>query len=271
MFWVIQETLYEAQDFEGLRHLLTVLDLPYVSVRVLRNGRLIEAGASANAPEPVIPTDCPIFVLGTYALSRVAQSRGWTPGALTLEGMDFGACRAGWGDAMLNARAVVGTVRDIAPPSDDCFARPYADSKAFNGQVFTPEAFATWRAQVLAQAPSAVLTPDTVIVVAPVQKIFSEHRFFVVGGRIVTGSLYRRAGQWVTSATVDEDARAFAENQVRRWRPADHFVIDVATVPDGHRIVEVNGLAMSGFYAANVGRLVMALEDFYAPVEREER
>lgn len=265
MFWVIQQGMHEARDFARLRRILKVMELPHVAVRVLKNGRLIASDQTdPAAPEPIVPADQPVFVCGTYALGRLARQRGWNPGALDAAALGFNQCLAGWGEAMLNAHAVCGTVRAIAVPTVPFFARPMEDNKAFNGRTFTPEAFELWRQAVLAKPEPGVLNPDTRLLVAPLKTIFREHRFFVVGGQVVAASVYKQGGQLFVSATVDDDAWAFAQDQVNRWRPMDHFVIDVATLEKGHRIVEVNGLSVSGFYAADVGAIVMAVEDWYA-------
>jgi hypothetical protein len=272
MFWVIQQGMHEEADFARLVRVLELMDLPHVTVRVLKNSQLIEAGQpNPTSSEPSIPSHQPIFVCGTYALGRLARQRGWSPGALDDRLMGFDACLAGWGKAMLNAQGVIGTVRDVTVPATDFFARPVEDSKAFSGQTFTPESFATWRAAVLAKTEPGMLHADTALLVAPLRTIFREHRFFVVGRKVIAGSVYKQGGQLFVSPNVDEEALTFAQAQVRRWKPADHFVIDVATVEDGHRIVEVNGLNVSGFYAANVGDIVMAVEDWYAEDHTQER
>ena len=60
--------------------------------------------------------------------------------------------------------------------------------------------------------------------------------------------------------------------RIAEWQPHDAFVIDVAEVPNLHalrhnldephwlKVVEINTLNSSGFYACNIPKLVMALE-----------
>lgn len=263
MFYVIQQGLYDGDEFELLVHILKRLDLPHVTVRVRADGRLWEVGTAVDAPEPQLPSDTPIFVLGTYALARVARARGWFPGALDSDPLNFSACKEGWGDAMLNAQAQLLPLGEIPPQIAPVFLRPHEDSKAFNGGVQSPDEVRALQEKAIV-SPTAHFHPQTLVVMAPTQQVLREHRFFVVGRQVVTGSLYRQGTLWCTRAEVDDDARQFAQACVDRWSPLPHFVLDVALTPQGHRIVEVNGLNMAGLYASNPGTLVMALEDWYA-------
>lgn len=57
---------------------------------------------------------------------------------------------------------------------------------------------------------------------------------------------------------------------IAKWQPHDAFVLDVCSVPDdgdgwlGIKVVEINTLNSAGFYAANIPKLVMALEDAFS-------
>jgi hypothetical protein len=45
------------------------------------------------------------------------------------------------------------------------------------------------------------------------------------------------------------------------WQPQRAFVLDVAETADGPKIVEINTLNSAGFYAADIQRIVLALEE----------
>ena len=119
--------------------------------------------------------------------------------------------------------------------------------------LFTPEAADTLRENNPALAEARVS-------VSPVRTIMREYRLFFVDGRLVTGSLYRQAGEVVLSGEVDPDAVAYGEAIAQQWSPAEAFVMDIALTDDGYRVIEFNNINSSGFYAADVERYIDAIE-----------
>ena len=97
--------------------------------------------------------------------------------------------------------------------------------------------------------------------------IHAEYRFWVVAGEVATCSMYRRGGQIHYAGDVDQRLGAFVETRIAEWMPHESFVIDVCDTPDGMRIVEINTLNSSSFYAADVQRLVSALQTAYSTGE----
>ena len=79
-------------------------------------------------------------------------------------------------------------------------------------------------------------------------------------GRIVTGSMYRLGHRVVYDPYVPPHCLDFADQMIRQWQPARAFVMDVAETPDGPKIIEINNINCSGFYACNMGRIVDAVE-----------
>lgn len=117
---------------------------------MLRQGGLVRADAPTQNADPDLPSTGPIFACGTYALAQVARARGWIPGAFEAGLLDFDACNAGWGEAMLNHDAQAYPRRALPTPTAPAFVRPHADSKAFSGQLLTPAQLAAWQAERLA-------------------------------------------------------------------------------------------------------------------------
>lgn len=66
----------------------------------------------------------------------------------------------------------------------------------------------------------------------------------------------------VGDAYVPPDAIHFAECAAARWTPASVFVMDVARVDGAWKIVECNCFSGSGFYEADVLRIVRAVSSF---------
>ena len=270
MLWIVQTNLFREDGYARLMDALDRFGLDRVSVKpVPFTLRLLPGDFDSpvavdpeTIPEPPIDGTRKIMVMGSYSLAKVAVARGWSPGAF-LDNTGYGEWSAGWGhERLLNPHAWTGSLRDarLTKPS---FVRPLSDSKSFVGKVYTPEEFSYWQEQVQDLGPDSYVNGETQVLVATPQEIHTETRFFVVDGRLVTGSLYRVGGQVRYSEDVDPSAEAFARSCIADWVPSRAFVLDVALTPDGYRVVEVNAINAAGYYACDLQKLVGAFEDAF--------
>jgi hypothetical protein len=127
---------------------------------------------------------------GSYSMRHEAAAKKWTPGVYDLVHFDFEIQLAKWGEHLLNFGAEVsafGAVRFDSPK----FVRPIDDTKVFAGRVFEPGEFAEWQPKVAALGQAGPLTTSTLVQVSNPQTIFREVRYWVVGGEIVTRSVYK--------------------------------------------------------------------------------
>lgn len=62
----------------------------------------------------------------------------------------------------------------------------------------------------------------------------------------------------------DEVFINYVQDRINEWMPNETFVIHVCNTEKGIKIVEINTLNASGFYAADVQKLVMPLNDAYS-------
>ena len=276
MKFVIQTNIFAEEGFESL---LTAVDrLGHEKVLV----KCIPFDGGLEIVEGRLPLGDrePAIVLGSYTLCRVAKERGWTPGAF-LDGLDFLMQRNFWSDKMLNHDAGVVKLwqaygwlyeRYVNEPF---FLRPYHDSKSFNGGVFDIDQYnnflrGLYKLRDVAtheDPPHAQVTPDTLVCVARKKEIHTETRLWFVWDkqkhwpRVVTASGYKRGTMkyYTSPDQVDPEIIKFAEGLALHWRPSDAFVMDVAQTPIGLKVVEVNCLNSSGWYKADLNKLVQAL------------
>lgn len=257
MYWVLQSEFFNAGAFAFLVETLERFRLPHSIHRVLPRTGVLE-------PDVVPPTEN-VNCLGAYSLRLTAKARGWRPGIFDLGPFGFPEQLAHWGDYMLNADARLGPLREVTLERRS-FVRPIEDNKAFAGRIFEPGDFHDWQARVATGAvPGVFLNGDLVVQVCPVRTIYAEYRFWVIKGRIICASVYKRGDTVLYSDDVPPQGFVFVEAMLELWQPHEAFVVDICTVPDeaggqGFRIVEINTLNCSAFYAADIQKLVEALE-----------
>jgi hypothetical protein len=260
MHWVIQENIYSE---EGLRELVEVLDrhqLSYSTHKVVPfSGELI----------PDINPEGPVVCIGAYSMIRLARARGWTPGVWSNDNFDFEVWRHEWGDRCLNWDAEIYEFDGVSAAhwaGETFFMRPTMDSKAFSGAIFEWSEYQEWRDRVveLGEDDGSTLRAETRVLVSDPKKIMREYRLWVVDREVITASQYKLGDRVVYDANVDSDVLWFGAGVVspmsHNWVPDRAFVLDVGLTENGYKIIEVNSLNAAGLYAANVGKLVEAIE-----------
>lgn len=260
MHWLIQNNMYSEEGFTSLLDALTRLSLPHSVHKVVPFAHVLK-------PEPVISARR-VIVMGTYTLAHIARSRGWEPGSFHNENFDCVIQRARWRERMLNFWADSYRLKDVPFQAYPFFIRPTEDTKAFTGTVMDWIEFDEWRTRVLELRPEdgATMSGETWVSVAPTKEIHREYRLWVIKQRVVTASLYKIGHRKTYAPNVDERVIAFGEEAAQEWSPADAYCLDIADTPEGLRIIEVNNLNSAGFYAADMNKLVMAIEDNFGGV-----
>ncbi|HET8687954.1 MAG TPA: ATP-grasp domain-containing protein, partial [Methanosarcina sp.] len=187
-----------------------------------------------------------------------------------LEPFDFNVQKDNWNDRMLNYDSIVCSFKDAEMPFERAFVRPIHDSKVFAGGIFFKEDLNEWRHKVcvLEEDYGDSLNKNTIVQIASLKNIFSEYRFWVVKGKIITSSLYKMGKSVIYSNQVPEFVTRYVEECIQIWQPHEAFVIDVADTEEGMKIVEINTLNSSGFYAADIQKLVISLEESFNIMEK---
>jgi ATP-grasp domain, R2K clade family 3 len=173
---------------------------------------------------------------------------------------------------MVNAGNCTMTIKEalvylstINIPNHKMFLRPCEDLKSFSGQVMEISEAITWLNSALSISSSSndLLTLDTSIVVAEQKDIQAEWRYFIIGGVIISGSMYRRNGilykEEVTEFSVLEEAQRIAD----KWLPSECCVMDLALVEDEIKVLEFNTINACGFYNHNVNNIIVSLWEYF--------
>jgi hypothetical protein len=257
MHWVLQENLFNEKQYLTVVETLERFGFPYSVHKVIPFvGELV----------PELKLDHKnVICIGSYSLRHCAKKYGWVPGVFDLFDQDFEKQRQHWGQYMLNYDSTVSRFGDAILPQQEMFVRPVNDSKHFSGHVFNKTEFEDWQRRVrdLHEDTGSGLTPDTLVQVAEATMIYSEYRFWIVKNEIVTKSMYKRGDRVIYSPEVDDRFTEFVSKRISEWSPHETFVIDVCDTSDGIKIIEINTLNSSGFYEADVQKLVVKLEEAY--------
>lgn len=246
MKWLIQPTKVEESQCKTLMELLKIADISYDIVYPL-NGEVLNPDKTPY----VYDENETYFVCGSYPLTRnVFKDR--KEAVFSLEDYSFEDWYSIFGkENMVNSNPQIVLAKDIKWTDEEMFVRPLLDTKSFNGGIYNQN----------------TLKFDGVCVVAPIKTIAKEFRFFVIDGNIVCASQYKLNGEIYSSSLVDEPAKEFASEMIKRFQ-FDGYVIDIAQVDNSYKIVELNCLNASGFYEINLTSLINAVTSFY---EKENR
>lgn len=281
MLWIVQKDLWDEAGYVTFVEALDRLDIEYLIIKpVPFTNRIMPADFDSfehdinEVEEPFIDTTQDIMAFGATSLTRIAKARGWYPGTYMNENFTYEKWSEGFGlENILNSDSIVQRLGDHFDLSgfegSNVFVRPVLDSKTFNGEVKSKYDFKDWQQTIkfmeefmtdeLVDIP--MLNKDTIIAVASAKKIYSEYRLFVVNKKIVTGSQYQLGGKLITTANIDARVYHFATKMIYTWMPASAFVMDIADTPDGLKVIEINNINSSGFYAADPQKIIIAIEE----------
>jgi hypothetical protein len=252
MYWILQRNLFNEQAFQSLQDQLVVQQTPHAVVNLR---------PFIHEIEPDVDVQGPVFVCGSTGLRRVARRKGWTPGYFD-DNLDYRLLLRHYGQRMLNHDAQIAPMREACMQGTRAFVRPVSDDKQFAGQLMTNAEFVEWQQRLIAldgESTYTTLTGNDLIVMASPKTLYAEYRFYVVDGQVITGSLYKRGDRVHYDALVDEQVHRFAQECADTWCPNRAFCLDVADTPDGLKVLEINAINSSGFYACNMGKFVHAI------------
>lgn len=264
MHWVIQTDINREQGFIDLLDTLERFNIPHSVIKLIP--------FSSNLPPeermtPVVNPSNPVMVTGSLGMSSLARSMNWSPGTFDNENHDYRVWAPKYAEHCLNAESIISKFGEVEHRWDEFFIRPCGDNKEFNGQVITWDSMHLWQHKVInLKETYTTLNYNTMVVCSPVKTIYREARFFVVEGRVVTGSTYRLSNKTFISAEVPPSMTDFAQKMVDLYQPSEAFVIDIALVENNYnieeyKVIEINCINGSGFYAIDIQKFVMAIEN----------
>jgi hypothetical protein len=230
---------------------------------------LIPFSREITSDEPLVGTD--FIPYGSTLLTALVSELGWKGCSFDLSRFNYEASVANRDD-MLNDNLVmtiedtIAFCRHLFDPYELMFIRPSEDLKQFAGQVIEAKECADWLedAMLCDTAGSYKLDANTKVVVAKPKNIQAEWRWFVVGGKVIDGSMYRCRNQLLKKHETDPIVIAEAQTFADKWLPDPCCVMDLALVDNELKVIEFNCINSSGFYNHNVNDIFAALYEYHS-------
>ena len=260
MHWIIESNLINTGSYKELLDTLVNKSIPFTIVKLSADKKRIlpyNFSLKANEDEEYINFKyINNIVLGTHDLVLIAQNKAWIPGAFLNANFDHQIIVENWGNHLLNYDGKIKKIRDIKEFTEKFFIRPTNDSKIFDGLIVDFDSFIDWKEKIRTNNISS----GTQVLISTVKEILAEYRLFIVGGKIITGSQYRKNNHTVHNPIIPNETLYFATHILQLWQPAKAFTVDIALTNEGHKVIEINCINSSEFYASDMAKVVNAIE-----------
>lgn len=256
MLWVIEKNMFYANDqMQFIDYLKNNLK-PHLLVDVIPFTHEV-------IPMPKITNN--IVVMGSTLLVKVAKERGWGPGVWISNYHSMAMYNEIFKHDMLNFESIIMKFKDIKF-TDRKFIRPVEDLKLFNGQIVHSDNLNQWKDYVVSYANGAdvTITDNTEVLIAPVQLIKEEYRFFIINKNIVTGCQYNINGNNIYNSNVPKHIELEAQKWANIYTPSVAVVMDVAITDKNElKIIEFNNFNSAGLYACDVEKIILGIESLF--------
>jgi hypothetical protein len=261
MQFLIQHNLVDPHQLKLVKQ--AVKNYPHEFVGVIPFEREITSDLPVKGTE-YIPYGSTLFV-------SIGHQRGW-------RGLHFDKNVMTYSNAMKNSKDMLNgenvfTAKEacsfLSGNNEHWFMRPDADLKHFSGYVdHAPVLLDHLKSMIdsyeRGEWGTYGLNPKTKIILATPKTIQAEWRWFIVGGKIISGSLYRAHGQLRKLREVDPDVIMEAQAMADEWLPYDCVVMDTALVNNRVKVIEFNCINSSGFYDNDISAVFKALWEYHA-------
>lgn len=255
MHWLVQNSLRDENKFSSLIDNVVKMGQDYTMVDVIPFvGKLVNDVDIGHKN---------VMCFGSYSMRLIAKKNGWLPGIYDIDWFPYQSLIECLGKDVLNHDAVFGKFGSIVPNSDMFFFRPTHDGKEFAGVLKSAGQLKEWQAKVGKLGENVLsLDVDTEVMCSSIKGIYNEFRYFVVDGRVVTGSQYKLGKKVIYDKTDEgiDNAQKFVD--ILNDTIKQPYVIDLALTSEGYKVIELNTLNCAGFYASDMQKLVHALIEY---------
>ena len=171
-----------------------------------------------------------------------------------------------WNNHVLNYDGILTTFGNIdkikSNPSKKWFIRPNHDSKEFSGRVDSFENLTKW-SQKICDLKIEDFNQNTEVWISEPQIIDKEWRVFIVDNNIVSSSRYMKNGELNESdSDLPDEMISFTQQRINEYRLHDIYVMDIAQIKSGFKIIECNCFNGTGFYKHDIDAIIISVNNF---------
>lgn len=272
MKWLVQEFLNNSSNIVRISKALEECAVEYLLIRVNKNHSLSVIDKEEKIPlansNQIIQTFIfkeKIMIYGSKTFANIAKNMGLEPGSFSNENFEYEVFRRELGDELLNNEIIIGELSTLYPIAEEFFIRPTGNTKLFTGMIVNKRDFLVWQERENREDSPYI---GQNLMIAPIQKIKVEYRFFVVNQLVITGSSYKVGDRQDCSLKPSTKIVSYVLRIVDKFPLAKAFVIDIAETENGLKVLEYNNINTSGLYGCDEVALVSAinqleLEDKY--------
>lgn len=259
---VVQYDMFHEFGFHTLVDAIKSNDAPYTVAKIVPFSHELTWFDGLPIPDAEVPT----MVWGMTCVEQLSNRMGWKPGVFKNDNFDMRVLLEKYGSRMLNSDGKFYELGQVPEFEGARFIRPVHDTKSFTGMLINGDELVVWQEQLLAlRGEFTTLDLTTPVMVAGAKKLGTECRFFVVDGKVISGSAYRIDGRPLRRRVNMQNPLClplmeYAQQAVDIWQPCPAFVIDIARLEDEFKIIEINCLNSSGFYDTDMAAVVRAIE-----------
>lgn len=212
--------------------------------------------------EETLGEDEPLFCFGSNTLCKTMLKRGFKPAAFYSDNSSMPNLLEKYGEELLNHDMVISKLGDLSPTSEPFFLRPAVDSKAFTSGLWSKQELENFKQNLknIKDGEFSTVSLDTLAVYSPEKMIFSEFRYFIIDGKIISSSRYKTHDRVTILPNVDKYIDDYVEKIIAIYQPEKAFCIDIAQTPNGLKVIEVNCINCSGLYALDTNKFIFAVE-----------
>ncbi|MGN4128096.1 ATP-grasp domain-containing protein [Lysinibacillus sphaericus] len=265
MKWLVQEILNNSSNIIRISNALEKCSVDYLLVRVNKDNSLSVIDKDKKIPldnsKKVIQTfisNEQIMIYGSKVFAKIAKDMELQPGSFMTERFEFEVFLRELGNELLNNEIIIGELSTLYPIAEKFFIRPTGNTKLFSGMTVTKKDFLDWQERENKEGSPYI---GQALMIAPLQRIKVEYRFFVVNQKVITGSSYKVGNKLDSSRKPSAEIVRYAEQIVDKFQLAKAFVIDVAETDKGLKVVEYNNINTSGLYGCDEVAFVRAINE----------
>lgn len=257
MKFVLQDNLINEDHLLQIKY--AIEKYPHVTCGVIPFSRDITC-TEHLAGTDYIPYGSTLFTMLTYEL-------GWKGQFFDLDRFNYRAFLDNRDD-MLNDNVL--EIQDAIeflneqPEDSEWFTRPSHDLKQYVGMVDTAKDLSAFFKDAMEFSGTGCykIERGTEVVISEPKTIQAEWRWFVVDGKIVSGSMYRYRGNLYSQRVIEQDIIDEAQSFADKWLPHETCVMDLALVDDEVKVIEFNCFNSSGFYDNDVEAVFNAVAKY---------